>query len=72
MTKKQEIQKKLQFQKVVVSLLFIVFLIFLILSFVVQEAWTVIGAMISIFLLIDYLFIVIFFNGNASKKKKIK
>lgn len=70
MAKNQEINKKLQFQKVIISVLFIAFLVFLVLSFTIGEVWTITGAMISIFLLVDYLFIVTFFNGNASKKTK--
>lgn len=69
MAKKEEIKKKLQFQRIVITALAIVFLVFMALSFVIHESWPIIGAMISVFILVDYLFIVIFFNGNASKKK---
>lgn len=70
MAKNNEINKKLQFQRLVISCLFVIFVVLLILSFITKEIWAVTGAMVSIFVLVDYLFIVTVFNGNASNKIK--
>lgn len=70
MAKNGEITKKLNFQKVFISTLSILFIIFMILSFITKELWAITCSMVSIFVLVDYLFIITVFNGKASKNMK--